>query len=588
MIHLKSAIGDRKRRQRGSILSSLLIIVAFLSILVGALMTELTSSFLISKTVVTRTQHEATDASAVELGIHQLQNRSVPPNCAKDRRSLSPLSLNGTSVAVTQICTAIVAEQTTPLATGAFNVDGVHDTSLGRNRYLVSGSAGVLRAYNFGQTTPSWSVQIGGAPTGTILPKVDSSGSPVLLVPAAIPGSGCAGHCVALFDEASGTPRLSCVMPSNVKVTTTPAFEASTGGLPIFPNYAFFSDSGAPGRLYVYDASADGACAQRTPSVALGGVAVGAPLVFQGASSGTRRNPAINDDIFVLVTSGGNSSLKHFRYSESTQDCGGDGDNCNGGPTVTLSQVGAFTLPGPVGGDATGYATSSTLAVPGTTVSLAVASASGRLVIVQIAVTRGPTYTVSAGATGGLPAGIANAPYWCHCPGQDLIGIGGINGALYLLSNRLVIQWSYDGQADGSPAVNSIPAADTNGDWYFEASDGWVYDVEIPMSGQQMFKAAKLGLGGAVGSSPIGSSPSVGACPAGPCLYFGSQTAGSYFVRIGVTRVSDLIAGVSSDLLSTSCVSNPCLWARVQVGPVGGGSRVYVRGWSYYSPAPSP
>ena len=51
---------DRRRRQRGSVLSGLLIIVAFLAILIGSIMSELTSSFLISRTLVTRVQREAT------------------------------------------------------------------------------------------------------------------------------------------------------------------------------------------------------------------------------------------------------------------------------------------------------------------------------------------------------------------------------------------------------------------------------------------------------------------------------------------------------------------------------------------------
>jgi hypothetical protein len=91
---------------------------------------------------------------------------------------------------------------------------------------------------------------------------------------------------------------------------------------------------------------------------------------------------------------------------------------------------------------------------------------------------------------------------------------------------------------DGFPAISTTPMADTNGDWYFGASDGSVYDVEIPVSGVQMFKAAKFGPGGA-----ISSSPTVGTCPSGlvgPCIYFGSSAVGSYFVRIGSTRVSDL------------------------------------------------
>jgi len=79
-------VKDRRRRQRGSVLSGLLIIIAFLAILLGSIMSELTSSFLVSRTLVTRVQREATVTSAVEVGIHQLQSSAAPAVCARDSR----------------------------------------------------------------------------------------------------------------------------------------------------------------------------------------------------------------------------------------------------------------------------------------------------------------------------------------------------------------------------------------------------------------------------------------------------------------------------------------------------------------------
>jgi outer membrane protein assembly factor BamB len=159
--------------------------------------------------------------------------------------------------------------------------------------------------------------------------------------------------------------------------------------------------------------------------------------------------------------------------------------------------------------------------------------------------------------------------------------VGDSNGALYLLNANLVLQWTYDGQADGHPAITSTPAADSNGDWYFGADDGYVYDVELPATGSQLFKAARFGPGGAVLSSPI-----VSGCGSGPCIYFASSTAGSYFVRLGGIRVMDLRACVSTSSSSTNCANNPRLWARVEVGSpaVLGGRGVFVQGWSFYSP----
>jgi hypothetical protein len=200
--------------------------------------------------------------------------------------------------------------------------------------------------------------------------------------------------------------------------------------------------------------------------------------------------------------------------------------------------------------------------------------------IVRIAV--GPAYTMSTGASIALGTAITRPPSWS----QGLIGVGGASGRLFLLSPSLVTQWTYDGAADGFPAINSTPDADANGDWYFGADDGYVYDVEIPAGPPpgQLFKAARFGPGGAIRSSPI---VGIGAgCNPGPCMYFGSSTAGSYFAQIGLTRIIDLRACASSTPCSTTAVPNPRLWARVEVGtPIRvGGKGVYVQGWSYYSP----
>jgi hypothetical protein len=176
---------------------------------------------------------------------------------------------------------------------------------------------------------------------------------------------------------------------------------------------------------------------------------------------------------------------------------------------------------------------------------------------------------------------VTRAPYWCHCPSGEVIGVGDTNGTLYLLDGGLNPLWHYDGIADGTPAINTTPVADANNDWYFGADDGYVYDVEIPFSGAQMFKAARFGPGGAIRSSPVEVD-----CSSGPCLYFASTTSGGYFVRLGSTRVSDLRACVTSSPGSLACAVNPRLWARVTVGPpsVVGGQGISVSGWSYYSP----
>jgi hypothetical protein len=576
---LRLLLGDRAARQRGSILSALLIIVAFLSILIGALMTELTSSFLISDTLVTRMQNEATVASAVELGIHQLQGSTAPPVCAQDGRGPWFLTLNGSPAAVTQACKGIVPDVAQGLASGAFTVDGVHDTTAGRDRYLVTDSAGRLRAYTFGQTAPSWSVAIGGAPTARLLPAVDSDASNVLLIPAAIGGSGCGGHCVALFNDSGGAPTFRCSMPASTRVTTGVAEEVSASGSPNFPDYAFFSGSGAAATLYVYDAAGDSNCGELALA-SLGGAAAGPPLVFPGIANVRRNSSTVSDEIFVLVSDGTRTHLQHWRYTETVDNQGDQGNM-----TRSLSQVSSLNLTNQLGGTAVGYAASSTVPAVGTNLTLAMAGSGGQMATARIAVSNGPSYTLSIQAAIMLPGAVSRPPYWCHCPGQDLIGAGSTNGVLYLLSPALAVKWSYAGQADGWPAINTTPAADSNGDWYFGAEDGYVYDVEIPKIGAQMVKAARFGPGGAIRSSPIVGGAADG-CSPGPCMYFASSTAGSYFARLGSTRIIDLNACVSTASGSTSCAANPRLWARLEVGSpaIVGGRGVYVQGWSYYSP----
>ena len=149
-----------------------------------------------------------------------------------------------------------------------------------------------------------------------------------------------------------------------------------------------------------------------------------------------------------------------------------------------------------------GYDTDVASLAVGGSLNLAIAGATGRVALVRISEGSGPSYTMTAIASTALPGAVTRPPYWCHCPGGDLIGVGGTNGVLYLLNTALSLRWTYNGQADGSPAIASSPAADANGDWYFGAADGYVYDVEIPLSGQQMFKAARFGPGGRSAARP--------------------------------------------------------------------------------------
>ena len=568
MKQLQLLLHDRRRRQRGSVLSAVLIIVAFLSILIGALLTELTDSFLVSRDLVSRVNTEATVTSSVELAIHQLQGGPVPKVCAKDTRGPWFLTLNGHPAAVTQTCSAIVPDDAKSLALGFFPVDGIHDV-VGGDRYLVGDATGRLAAYPIGLFTPSWSINLGGALTAPPLTAAGPTGSVQILVPVARSG-GCGGHCVAVYSESSGTPSFQCYLAASTTVGTSPAAEVVPPGFgPNFAGHTFFGDDS--GTLYVYDGDETG-CPQQVVAT-LSGRLAGAPLVFPGK----KINSSVSDEVFVVVTGSSGTSLQHWRYNETTV-C--NGSDCEEQPP-TLTQVSSQPLNGT---NAVGYDTSAAAPTPSAPLGVAVATASGRVDVARITVDSSRNYGMASVASAMLPNGsvAARAPYWCHCPGQDLIGVGSTNGFLYLLNTGLNVAYTYDGQPDGRPAINSTPTADSNGDWYFGANDGAVYDVEIPMSGTQLFKAARFG----PSSGSITSSPIAAPCANDTCIYFGSSNAGSWYYRIGTTRVSDLRACVSNAAGSTTCAGNPRLWARVQVGPAAGGSGtpVSVQGWSFYSP----
>jgi hypothetical protein len=581
VISFKAMLADRRRRQRGSVLSALLIIVALLSILIGAVMTELTGSFLASRTLMTRMEREATLTSAVELGIHQLGTGAVPPVCVRDSRGPWFVTLNGNPAAVTQSCTSIVPDLATNLAPGAFMFDGVHDTVGGRNRYLVEDRSGRLYAYPFSSAAPSWSIPTGGVPSAPPTTMLDPGGWVDLLVPNMKSGSSCGRHCVSVFDDRGRTPTFRCDLRAAAPVINSPATELTDGSRANFPGYVFYGDPlGTSSGIHVANVSPGAGCAAVQDDVT-GSPMAGPPLVLQGATTSNGNATTVSDEIFVLVSDAGRTSLQRWRYSETTSRDDEGNNNSN-----SLSLVSSLSLTAAVGGLAVGYGVSSYTPTSGRTLMLVVAGASGRMAIVNIMVGSRHTYAnPRLGPTFALPTAVGRPPYWCHCPGQDLIGIGGTNGVMYLLSTGLAIVATYDGAPDGHPAINTTPAADVNGDWYFGADDGFVYDVELRSSGSQMFKAARFGPGGAIRSSPMVGGPADG-CASGPCIYFGSASGGSFFAKLGSIRITDLRACVSSAFGSTSCVANPRLWARVEVGSPSlvGARGVYVRGWSYYSP----
>ncbi len=572
----------RERAQRGSVLGSVLIIVAFLAILGGALTNEISAQFLLAHNLASRMADQATVNSSVEYAIGRLQARTVPNRCSTDTGPNWSVNLNGTWATASSICLAIVPDLATRLPTGTVAADGTHVVIGGRDTYLVGDSGGNVYNYSFGQTTFLWRVSLGTGVTGPPgqSPDANRGGHLITLVPV--------GNAVALIDDHLGAGAgWRCNMAAGGAVTTQPGFEnPPSGSSAYFPNYAFFGDSA--GRLWVYDATTNLNCPRLASASGLGGAVVGGPLVVTGTittqenneGGGNQDTTTTSVEVFAVVNTGGSSRLVQYEYSEV---------NDGSGITRSLNFINSQSLPV---SNVSGVADSSTTPANRQSIRLAVTSGSGQVALPAIAARNsrngtGLTYSMSGGpAPVTLGGNFSRAPYWCHCPGGDLIGAGNQNGTLYVLdANNLNTRLRYDGSADGRPQINSTPAADANGDWYFGADDGFVYDVEPPASGLDMFKAARFGPGGMVRSSPVVGGPS-DRCAPGPCMYFGSTATSDYFAQLGGLRLMDLNACLTSGSGSTACIGNPRLWARLEVGTPGiiGGQDVNVVGWSYYNP----
>lgn len=577
----------RERAQRGSVLSSVLIIVAFLAILGGALMNEVTTQFILSHTHAARVADEATVNSSVEYAIGQLQTRTVPAHCSTDTGPKWSVNLNSQWATAVPTCQAIVPDRATPLTAGTFSADGTHVVIQNvRNTYLVGDSSGNVYNYRFGQTAFLWRVGLGAGVTAPPAQTRDvgRNNHLITLVPT--------GSSVALIDDnLVGSATLRCTMAATGTVTTQPGVEnAPSSSSAFFPDYAFFSDSS--GRLSVYDATTNGNCA-RLARVSGVGTVVGGPLVLTGTKvtnrnqngegNGEQDTTTSSVEVFVIVNGGGSSHLVQYEYSEVTSG--------SGGPNPSLTFVASQTLPV---GNVSGADYSTVTPANGQSIRLALTSGSGQVAMPSIRARNargnqvsGLTYTMSGGPSPANLGGSFNrAPYWCLCPSGDLIGAGNQNGTLYVLDGaNLNLRLRYDGSAaDGRPRINSTPGADANGNWYFGADDGFVYDVEAPASGTAMFKAARFGPGGSVRSSPIVGGTSDGCVP-GTCMYFGS-TGTDYFAQLGGLRLMNVTACRTAGSGLTACVGNPRLWARLEVGTPGilGGQDVHVIQWSYYSP----
>lgn len=548
---MKALLRDRRRAQRGSVLSGVLIMVAFLAIISGALTTELSTHFLISRALVTRVGNEATVNSAMELALDQLQNTALTSGCpgATSTTPLpAPATLNGRTAAISYVSCWPAIRTGEPqygasIAPSApYNIDGFHSVVNGQDLYLLGDSGGTVYQYQFGQSSPSWSMDLQTNITGPPLMMADVGASPPdptdmsNLVPIAGGGSsGCSFNaCVKLLQQDTNRPApdFFCYMGANAPVTSRPAAGVAS------PSLVYFGDTS--GTLWAYSATEAGRCALQD-SIATGNASVVAgPVVFNNGG---------RDEIYIVTTNGSTSQLLRYTYQQ--------------GDSSPLSRTDSVTLPfsNPVG-----------VALEKTSVParLAITFAGGGLAIVNI-----PTnYDPSLVASTGLGTGVADAPSWCSCPTGPQIGAGGANGTLYVLDTNLNVVASY---ASGTP-IRTTPVSDGVGEWYFGADDGWLYEVQQPAGQSIMVQVSKYG----PFFGQVRSSVQVGGCPTGICIYLGAMNSNAFMVALDARRAR-LIACLST--APPACSSdNPRLLAQVEVGIAGSPQTVHVQGWSYYSP----
>jgi len=535
MTGVLAVLHDRRRAQRGSVLSGVLIITAFIAILSGALMTTLSTNFLLSQDLMTKTLDQATVHSSVELAIDSLQNvplSSACPNLAP------PPALNGLSSSVNYLSCALVTDSS-PAAIPIANpepvrVDGsyVSFPSLlpgTGNEYLVTDSTGRLFAYPFGNTAPAWTVPLGGTPTASPAAMAAGDGEIANFVPTA-DGSGNNG--VSVVEQmGQSQASLKCTMATNPNAAVTASPAASRNPADI----VYFGDGG--GTLYAFDASAAGTCGE-LQHASVGDPVVAGPVVFPG-------NTSKNDRLFFVTSDSGSSSLVQYRYSASGR---------------SLASVGS-PLPLPAG-KAIGMDVDTT----NLPARLAITFAGGTLALVQISSSFNMTLVQTASVPGG---GLTKPPSWClPCLAGGDIGVAG-PGGVFIFDSSLSLRASFTGAA-----IASAPTADPGGDWFAGGADGTFY--ELRGSGTMVVAEAFPVTSGAITSSPI-----VNLCPAGLCAYFGADSSNAYLIPFDQRDIA-LSACVASQ---GSCApGHTRLWAHVVVGASGNHKVVRVVGFSYYSP----
>ena len=540
---LRHLLTDSKRSQRGSVLSGVLIMTAFIAIISGALMTMLSTNFLLSRDLVLRLDNEATLNSTLETAMNQMETIPVRAGCP----TLDAVSINGrTGLPAYLSCGLTVAErpQVAGIASGsAFNVDGAHSVipSLGQDLYLVGDASGTVFEFTVGRSSPNWSMRLPGAVSGPPIAMHDPNAGDIDvsdLVPIAVRSAappGCAsGACVARVLHDVGLPPADiCYMAADGPVTAQPAPGVNNSWV------AFFGDRS--GTLFAYGADEAHDCGLQVRISDGGQPVVAGPAVFAGRSTGNSRS----DEVYVVTSDGSSSVLRHFEFTIQRG-------------VASFEEAGALQLPAP---QAVGLSVDrSTLPA-----RIAVTFAGGGLALVQI----GSGYGMSLLGERQLAAGISDAPAWCCGATPSVIGVVDAAG-LNVLNANLGLVAAYNAPASASTS----PTADGAGDWFFGAADGNLYEVPAIQSTPTVIAFG----GGALGN--VTSSAQVGVCGNWVCAYLATGSGHVYMAQLDA-RTAVVSACIAS---SGSCTKvNPRLQAHVDVGSAASQQAVRIEGWSYHA-----
>ncbi len=353
MTAVRALLKDRRRSQRGSVLSGVLIMTAFIAIISGALMTLLSGSFLLSRDLMNQAENEATVNSSIELSLNRLQGTQLYYACP----ALNPVSLNNrTAVPALASCWPDVreAQKFRRLGGGSvpFYFDGAHAQANGLNEYVVGDSRGNVFDYPFGSTASRWTLSLAGTLTASplVIGNPSVSGQLVDIFP--MQGSACSpsANCIDVRSDnnSSSPPSQRCTIAASFgPVVSTPGAGAANAG------FVYYGDGS---QLQVSDLS--GVDCDAISSVTIPGnqpVAAG-PVAFQctGGCGNT------SDEVYAVASNNTSSRLVWYRYG-------------NG-----LSSAGSLPLP---------WANVAGIAASGTSLpaSLAITFAGGGIALVQLA-----------------------------------------------------------------------------------------------------------------------------------------------------------------------------------------------------------